>query len=398
MSNFLVLLLVRFYFIVQVVGPSHLSVILLLILQGKVAFVSTYAIHQLHISIFVLAVVHVLYCIITLFLGWAKMRKWKVWEQETKTVEYQFSHDPERFRFARETSFGRQHLNFWSRSPVLIWTVCFFRQFVRSVPKVDYLTLRHATHTIILLVGTKLQVIITRMGLQIQDRGDVVKGIPVVQPADKHFWFHRPRLVLFLINFVLFQNAFQLAFFVWTWYTFGLRSCFHEHLEDVIIRISMGVLIQISCSYVTLPLHALVTQMGSNMKPTIFNETVATALRKWHHTARKHVKANRNQSGTITPTSPRTPRTPTHGFSPIHLLRHHQSEVDSRFYHSDNECSDAEGSPSPSDHMFEGSSYHQYGQWSRAELEREMEDFPTQPTVTGQHEINVNSADFSFAK
>ncbi|XP_045797035.1 uncharacterized protein LOC123891232 isoform X2 [Trifolium pratense] len=71
------------------------------------------------------------------------MRRWKRWEEETKTPEYQFSHDPERFRFAGETSFGKRHLSFWTKKPVLIWIVCFFRQFVRSVPEVDYLTLMH---------------------------------------------------------------------------------------------------------------------------------------------------------------------------------------------------------------------------------------------------------------
>jgi mlo protein len=55
------------------------------------------------------------------------------------------------------------------------------------------------------LVGTKLQVIITNMGLRIQERGEVVKGVPVVQPGDDLFWFNRPRLILYLINFVLFQ-------------------------------------------------------------------------------------------------------------------------------------------------------------------------------------------------
>lgn len=357
--------------------------------KGKVSFVSTDGIHQLHIFIFVLAVFHVLYCILTYALGRAKMSSWKAWEKESSTAEYQFSHDPERFRFARETSFGRRHLSFWSRTPVLLWIVCFFRQFVRSVPKVDYLTLRHGfimahlapqSHTkfdfqkyinrsleedfkvvvgisppiwlfavifllfnthgwysylwlpfvplvIILLVGTKLQVIITKMGLRIQERGEVVKGVPVVQPGDDLFWFNRPRLILYLINFVLFQNAFQLAFFAWTWYEFGLRSCFHEHLEDIIIRISMGVLIQILCSYVTLPLYALVTQMGSTMKPTIFNERVAAALKNWHHTAKKHIKESKH-SGLTSPISSRA-TTPSHHLSPVHLLRHYKSELDS---------------------------------------------------------------------
>ena len=108
---------------------------------------------------------------------------------------------------------------------------------------------------ILLLVGTKLQVIITKLGLRIHGRGgDVIKGTPVVEPGDDLFWFNRPHLILFLINFVLFlvflshhllylpfshpnevadinsyyvyatcvflflesQNAFQLAFFAWS--------------------------------------------------------------------------------------------------------------------------------------------------------------------------------------
>jgi mlo protein len=58
---------------------------------------------------------------------------------------------------------------------------------------------------VILLVGTQLQVIITKMGLRIQERGDVIKGTPVVQPGDDLFWFGHPRFLLYLIHFVLFQ-------------------------------------------------------------------------------------------------------------------------------------------------------------------------------------------------
>lgn len=58
---------------------------------------------------------------------------------------------------------------------------------------------------IVLVVGTKLQVIITKMGIRIQERGEVVQGSPVVQPADNLFWFNRPGLLLYLIHFVLFQ-------------------------------------------------------------------------------------------------------------------------------------------------------------------------------------------------
>ncbi|KAF8009014.1 hypothetical protein BT93_J0105 [Corymbia citriodora subsp. variegata] len=430
--------------------------------KDKVPFISADGIHQLHIFIFVLAVFHVLYCILTMALGRAKMRSWKAWEKETRTAEYQFTHDPDRFRFARETSFGRRHLSFWTKTPILIWIVCFFRQFVRSVPKVDYLTLRHGfimahlapqshvkfdfqkyikrsleedfkvvvgisppiwffavlfllfnTHgwysylwlpflplIIILLVGTKLQVIITKMGLRIQERGEVVKGVPVVKPGDDLFWFNRPRLILYLINFVLFQNAFQLAFFVWTWYEFGLKSCFHEHPEDRVIRITMGVLIQILCSYVTLPLYALVTQMGSTMKPTIFNERVAKALRNWHQTAKKHIKHNK---GSVTPMSSR-PATPSHHMSPVHLLRHYRSEMDSMHTSSRPSNFDADQhdneSPSPTHlHQGDGSSFYHNPNTEHGVVDHEravhLASTP-QPTTRNQHEIDIAPKDFSF--
>lgn len=36
-----------------------------------------------------------------------------------------------------------------------------------------------------------------------------------VKPSDEHFWFGRPAIVLYLIQFILFQNSFEIAFFFW---------------------------------------------------------------------------------------------------------------------------------------------------------------------------------------
>lgn len=97
--------------------------------------------------------------------------------------------------------------------------------------------------------------------------------------------------------------------------------------------------------------------MGSNMRPTIFSERVATALRKWHHTARKHLKEDR-QSGSITPLSTSRPTTPASGSSQTNLLWHHQ-KLDS-FQGSSNCCRfskehfDIERSPLPSNHTING--------------------------------------------
>lgn len=435
--------------------------------KGKVQMVSNYGIHQLHIFIFVLAVFHVLFCILTLILGRLKMKKWRAWEDETKTIEYQYHNDPERFRFARETTFGRRHLRFWSDSTILLWIGCFFRQFFTSVAKVDYLTLRHGfinahltpestqrfdfhkyisrsleedfkvvvgisptvwffavlllltnTHDwyayfwlpfipliIILLVGAKLQVVITKMGRRTHDMADVVKGTPMVQPGDDLFWFGRPWLILHLINFVLFQNAFQLAFLMWSWYTFGFRSCFHHRLEDIIIRITMGVVIQFLCSYVTLPLYALVTQMGSRMKPTIFSDQVATALKTWHHTAKKNIKHG-NHSAQNSPFSSR-PGTPLHGStSPMYLLhRYPKDSQDSPSNSPRGSNFEHEGwtNESPSNHRHSHREDEDFGRDDIHDLEEnEIQEQQSssvelplgpQPMRT-QHEVDIS--DFSF--
>ncbi|KAE9617496.1 hypothetical protein Lal_00034475 [Lupinus albus] len=422
--------------------------------KGKVAFVSAYGAHQLHIFIFVLAIFHILQCIITLTLGRTKMRRWKTWENETRTIEHEYYNDPERFRFARDTTFGRRHLKKWSESSISLWMVSFFRQFIGSISKADYFALRHGfimTHLapgsdakfdfqkyinrsleedfnvvvgitpliwffavlflltnthgwyshfwlpfipfiIVLLVGAKLQMIITKMGLRIQETGEVVRGAPLVQPGDELFWFNRPKFLLFLIHVALFQNAFQLAFFTWSTYEFGLYSCFHDTTADIVIRVTMGVVVQFLCSYVTLPLYALVTQMGSTMKHTIFNDRVATALKNWHHTAKKHVKDSKHASANVTPFSSR-PTTPTHGLSPVRLLQPHHGRSDSiqtspRTSNYENEEWDIEGSASPTKHIIEEGDETQI-------LEP---DSTTQLPISSQHEISISVSEFSFEK
>ncbi|CAL0333403.1 unnamed protein product [Lupinus luteus] len=427
--------------------------------KGKVAFVSAYGIHQLHIFIFVLAIFHILQCIITLALGRTKMKRWKTWEDETRTIEYQYYNDPDRFRFARDTTFGRRHLNKWSQSSISLWMVCFFRQFIGSISKADYFALRHGfimahlapgndakfdfqkyinrsleedfnvvvgitptiwfftvlflltnTHgsysqfwlpfipfIVVLLVGAKLQMIITKMGLKIQDRGEVVRGAPLVQPGDELFWFNRPRFLLFLIHLVLFQNAFQLAFFTWTTYEFTLYSCFHDTTADIVIRVTMGVVVQILCSYVTLPLYALVTQMGTTMKHTVFNDRVATALKSWHHEAKKHVKESKHASASVTPFSSR-PATPTHGLSPVHLLYRHHGRSDStqtspRTSNYENEEWDIERSASPSNH-----NTINIGEGYETQIQVLEPDSTTQLPVSSQLEKSISVSDFSFEK
>ncbi|KAK1604636.1 hypothetical protein QYE76_028309 [Lolium multiflorum] len=316
--------------------------------KGKVALMSTSSLHQLHIFIFVLAVFHVAYSVISMTLSRLK------------------------------TSFVKRHMGLSSITGIR-WIVAFFRQFFRSVTKVDYLTLRQgfinahlspnikfdfhkyikrsleddfkvvvgislplwfvAILTLFLdfkdppVFGTKLEIIIMEMAQEIQDRATVIKGSPVVEPSNKFFWFNRPDWVLFLIHLTLFQNAFQMAHFVWTLATPGLKKCFHENIGLSVMKVVVGLGLQIMCSYITFPLYALVTQMGSNMKRTIFDEQTAKALQNWRNTARERKKTRDTDMltaqmiGDATPSRGTSP-VPSRGASPVHLLHKSKKRSD----------------------------------------------------------------------
>ncbi|XP_031253770.1 MLO-like protein 10 [Pistacia vera] len=372
--------------------------------EGYEQLISVTALHQLHILIFFLAVFHVVYSAITMLLGRLKIRKWKKWELETQTPDYEFSNDPSRFRLSHETSFVRAHTSFWTRIPFYFYIGCFLRQFFRSVSRADYLTLRNGfinVHLapgskfdfqkyikrsleddfkvvvgvspvlwasfvvflllnvdgwqalfwaslipliIILAIGTELQSILTKMAIEITEKHAVVQGIPLVQGSDRYFWFGRPQLVLHLIHFTLFQNAFQITYFVWIWYSFGLKSCFHANLKLAIVKVSLGLVVLILCSYITLPLYALVAQMGSHMKKSIFDEQTSKALKNWHKAAKKQKGGKspaRFQGGSVsaTPSSLFTSR--------AHSLHRFQTTGHSNraYTYEDIEASDLEADP-----------------------------------------------------
>ncbi|KAE8715889.1 MLO-like protein 10 [Hibiscus syriacus] len=238
--------------------------------------------------------------------------------------------------------------------PLQCYLGCFFRQFFRSVGRADYLTLRNgfiAVHLapgskfnfqkyikrsleddfkivvgvspvlwasfvifllinvkgwqalfwgsvipviIILVIGTKLQAILTKMALEITERHAVVQGIPLVQGSDKYFWFGRPELVLHLIHFALFQ------------YSFELKSCFHASIKLAIIKVSLGFLQGRCLMFVQLHHPSAIRPSNSGavsvsdiigMKKSIFDEQTTKALKRWQLVAKK-----RHRNGGRSPT------------------------------------------------------------------------------------------------
>ncbi|XP_030975513.1 MLO-like protein 10 isoform X2 [Quercus lobata] len=373
-----------------------------------------------------------------------QIRGWKNWEEETSSHNYEFSNDPSRFRLTHETSFVRAHTSFWTRIPFFFYVGCFFRQFFKSVSKSDYLTLRNAFITvhlapgskfnfqkyikrsleddfkavvgvspvlwtsfvvflllnvngwqalfwasiipviIILAVGTKLQAILTKMALEITERHAVVQGIPLVQVSDRYFWFGRPQLILHLIHFALFQNAFQITYFLWIWYEYGLTSCFHSNFKLAIIKLALGVAVLCLCSYITLPLYALVTQMGSHMKKSIFDEQTSKALKKWHMAVKKKHGGRGGKSSTHTLGG--SPSSTVHSSGQT-LHRFKTTGHSTRSTYDDNEISDYETDPlSPTS--------------SAANLIIRVDDDeqPTQISEPHHGEETSNEDDFSFVK
>ncbi|KAG6725791.1 hypothetical protein I3842_02G048400 [Carya illinoinensis] len=318
--------------------------------ENKVPLLSVEALHHLHIFIFVLAIVHVTFCVLTVVFGGARIRQWKICEDEIAKQNYDTNQvmKTKTVTDVHQHAFIKDHfLGIGKNSALLGWLHSFVKQFYASVTKADYKTLRlgfimthcrgnpkfnfhkymmraleddfkqvvgiswylwvfvvifllmniNGWHTyfwiafipfiLLLAVGTKLEHVITQLAHEVAEKHVAIEGDLVVQPSDDHFWFGRPHIVLFLIHFILFQNSFEIAFFFWIWVQYGFDSCIMGQVRYIVPRLIIGVFIQVFCSYSTLPLYALVTQMGSSFKKSIFDEHVQAGLVGWAQKVKK---------------------------------------------------------------------------------------------------------------
>ncbi|CAN1229571.1 MLO-like protein 12 [Linum grandiflorum] len=254
--------------------------------QGKVSLLSRHGVMQLNYMMFVLASFHAMSCTLIFSLGMAKAH----FEQE---IGYNFQKFIKRamerdFRVVVGTS-------------IWISTFSVLSIFFQAHKFHSFLWLPFVPLVMLLVIGAKLQDIITSMCLESSNGKSlqVVNGTLLVRPSDGFFWFGSPKFVLRLIHFIIFQNSFQLAFFTWTSKKFGLRSCFHRETENITIRVFVGILVHFLAGYVTLPLYALVTQMGTSMRKSVFPSAVVIGLRRWRRRARKNLKNKRKCNSTV---------------------------------------------------------------------------------------------------
>ncbi|CAM0910037.1 unnamed protein product [Alopecurus aequalis] len=340
--------------------------------KGDVPLLSLEALHQLHIFIFVLGFVHVVFCATTILLGGAKIRKWKHWETrihleiQEKLQQAEFAgkatplhvvlHREQQGEFVTERTKG-----FWTKLAVVSWIIAFLKQFHDSVSKSDYEALRSAFvlihyprrpdfnfhkymtralehdfkrvvgiswflwlfvilflllningwHTyfwlaflplfLLLVVGAKLQHIITRLAQEAAaSLADETNQVPKIKPSKEHFWFGKPSIVLHLIHFILFQNAFEIGFFFWVLVTYGFKSCIMEQKAYAISRLVIGLIIQVACSYITLPLYAIVTHMGGDIKLEALGSGLHESVASWATGARKKGRSDLSLRNSLT--------------------------------------------------------------------------------------------------
>ncbi|KAG5137051.1 hypothetical protein JHK82_021782 [Glycine max] len=188
--------------------------------EGHEPFVSYEGLEQLHRFLFVLGITHVLYSCLAVGLAMSKIYSWRRWENQ-----------------AAMAAGGN-------------------------------------------LQGTKLQHVVSTLALEIMEQTGP-SARTQVKPRDELFWFKKPDILLWVIQFVIFQNAFEMATFIWTLWGFQERSCFMRNHYMIIIRLASGALVQFWCSYMTVPLNVIVSQMGSRCKKALVTESVRESLHSW---------------------------------------------------------------------------------------------------------------------
>ncbi|EEF31703.1 MLO-like protein 4 [Ricinus communis] len=308
--------------------------------EGREPFVSLEGLEQLHRFLFVLGITHVLYSCLAVGLAMSKIYSWRKWENPASiTIDGSLQAKKNKV-MRRQSTFVFHHTSHpWSRSRILIWMLCFLRQFKSSIKKSDYLALRLGFITkhrlplsydfhkymvrsmedefhgilgiswllwvyaiicifinihglniyfwlsfipaiLVMLVGTKLQHVVSTLALEIVEQTGPSVGTQI-KPRDDLFWFGKPDILLRLIQFIIFQNAFEMATFIWSLWGLKQRSCFMKNHLMVVIRLTSGVLVQFWCSYSTVPLNVIVTQMGSRCKKALVAESVRESLHSW---------------------------------------------------------------------------------------------------------------------
>ncbi|KAL6658466.1 hypothetical protein ACP70R_004052 [Stipagrostis hirtigluma subsp. patula] len=311
--------------------------------EGHEPFVSYEGLEQLHRFLFILGITHVLYSFVTVVLSMIKIYSWRKWETVAGPIAAEELKARKTRVMRRQSTFVFHHASHpWSKNKILIWMLCFLRQFKGSITRSDYLALRlgfvtyhklpHSydfhkymvrsmeddyngtigiswhlwAYAIICIlinvhVGTELQHVVAQLALEVAEATAPYIGTQL-KLRDDLFWFGKPRVLWWLIQFISFQNAFEMATFLWSLWELSAHSCFMKHYYMVVIRLVSGLLVQFWVSYSTLPLNVIISQMGSKFKKSLVSENVRESLHSWCKRVKDRSRNNPlfSRNGTVT--------------------------------------------------------------------------------------------------
>uniref|UniRef100_A0A0D9XPQ1 MLO-like protein n=1 Tax=Leersia perrieri TaxID=77586 RepID=A0A0D9XPQ1_9ORYZ len=271
--------------------------------EGHEPFVSYEGLEQLHRFLFILGITHVLYTFITVVLSMIKIYSWRKFETQACQLPTEQLQAGRTKVMQRQSTFVFHHTSHpWSKNKILIWM-----DFLRSSASCLLVNLlistischTHMTSTniwygawkmiimevsasglniyfwisfvpaiLVLLVGTELQHVIAQLALEVVEATAPYVGTQL-KLRDDLFWFGKPRVLWWLIQFISFQLE------------LSAQSCFMKNHYMIVLRLTSGLLVQFWCSYNTLPLNVFITQMGSKFKKSLISENVRESLHSW---------------------------------------------------------------------------------------------------------------------
>ncbi|KAJ7953140.1 MLO-like protein [Quillaja saponaria] len=279
--------------------------------EGRESFASYESLEQLHRSMLVLGITNISYSFIAIVLAMIKIYSWRTWENEAKSIAIQSLQDAPgatkyfQYMLTHQLPLSYDFLNYMLRSmeeefrdivgisvPLWIYAVCcIFLDFHGSN---IYFWLSFLPAILILLIGTKLHRVVVSLAVEIMDRCPYMEHHQF-NLRDELFWFGNPRFLLWLIHLISFQNAFEMATFLWSLWEIKEPSCFMNNRTLIVIRLSFGVISQFWCSFITFPLYVIVTQMGSRFKKSVISENVRKSLSTW----KRRVKDRQSPSAAL---------------------------------------------------------------------------------------------------
>ncbi|XP_043689793.1 MLO-like protein 11 isoform X2 [Telopea speciosissima] len=263
--------------------------------KGHEPFVSYEGLEQLHRFIFVMAITHVSYSCLTMLLAIVKTCFFRQFGHSVIRADYLtlrmgfITNHNLTAKFDFHSYMVRSMEEEFQRivgvsAPLWGFVVAFMLFNVKGSNL--YFWIAIIPIILVLMVGTKLQHIVATLTLENAGINGFFGGTKL-KPRDELFWFKKPKLLLSLIHFVLFQNAFELASFFWFWWQFGYDSCYIRSHFLVYTRLILGFAGQFLCSYSTLPLYALVTQMGTHYKAALIPQRIRDTIHGWGKATRR---------------------------------------------------------------------------------------------------------------